>query len=245
MARAKLVQRYLAGVAAVIAAAAMTGCEGGVAMTDAPSRSLKAELRQSPRSVASRNDRAADADRDDRASEAERAAKRDESDRSPDGATSNKDQAAPILERRRDGGEDERLAMDIGDADPHLYTIVHTEGIDLEFTEGLSEPPQTQVMPSPTPWAPPPSTAEAPQPVVEDVWPDKAAAAGGAQVVIRGKNLQPAQILFGLAPARIISESAEKVVVAAPPSNAGEVGIVVTNRDGNYAVAGGAFKYYN
>ena len=246
MIHGKLVGRFLTGVAAVAAAAAMTGCEGGVAMTDAPTRSMKAELRQSPRAIANRNDRrdrderAADADRDERAAQADDGAKRD--------GAAKKDEVAGAPDRRRDGGDrDERPAieLEIGDADPELYAIVHTPGIDLEFTEGLVEPPQGSVVQPQAPWAPDPKVAETPKPVIEDVWPDKGAASGGAEVVIRGKNLQPAQILFGLAPARIIRETPESVTVAVPPSGAGHVGVVVTNRDGNYAIAGGSFNYYN
>jgi hypothetical protein len=91
-----------------------------------------------------------------------------------------------------------------------------------------------------------PSSADAPAPVIEDVWPVKAAAAGGEKVVIRGKNLRTAQVLFGLAPARVVKESEESVTVEAPASSGGEkVGIVVANRDGHYAVAGASFEYYN
>jgi hypothetical protein len=77
------------------------------------------------------------------------------------------------------------------------------------------------------------------------VWPTKVPSSGGERVVIRGKNLQVAQVVFGLTPAHIIDASEDKVIVAAPAVGAGEVAIVLTNRDGNYAVSAGAFQYYN
>jgi hypothetical protein len=81
--------------------------------------------------------------------------------------------------------------------------------------------------------------------VIEDVWPNKAAASGGERIVLRGRNLRAAQVVFGLTPARIIEAWDEKVTLAAPAAGAGPVAIVLTNRDGNYAVAGAAFQYYN
>jgi hypothetical protein len=63
-------------------------------------------------------------------------------------------------------------------------------------------------------------------------------------VVIKGRNLRPAQVLFGMAPGRIVETSGEAVRVAAPESGAGEVPIVLTNADGAYAVATHAFRYY-
>jgi hypothetical protein len=67
---------------------------------------------------------------------------------------------------------------------------------------------------------------------------------GLAVVVIRWRNLRPAQVLFGMAPARILEATAEAVKVAVPQSGAGEVPVVLTNADGAYAVAMHAFRYY-
>ncbi len=116
--------------------------------------------------------------------------------------------------------------------------------IDLEFSEGLAEPSQEQVVAAPEPWRPDAVAEAGSPPVIADVWPDKGPASGGDRVVIRGKDLQAAQVVFGLAPARILESSDERLVVAAPAAGAGRVAIVVTNRDGHYAVAAGAFQYY-
>jgi hypothetical protein len=218
----------------------MTGCEGSVAMTDAASRDVTSELRRSARAIASGHDRA------ERAPGGERAT------RAPDDAAEGgRNEPASAAGARTTvpahgaAAAGEPPAIEIGDADPQLYAIVHTEGIDLEFSEGLAEPSQSSVVPPPAPWSPDPASAQAPEPVIEDVWPSKAPAAGGEKVVIRGKNLHAAQILFGLAPARILRESDESLTVEAPPSSGGTVGIVVTNRDGHYAIAGTSFEYYN
>jgi hypothetical protein len=82
------------------------------------------------------------------------------------------------------------------------------------------------------------------EPQIDDVWPNKGPEAGGAVVVIKGKNLAASQVLFGMAPARIIEASADAVKVAVPEYGAGEVPVVLTNRDGAYAVAAHAFRYY-
>ena len=116
--------------------------------------------------------------------------------------------------------------------------------IDLEFSEGLAEPSQEQVVAAPEPWRPDAAAEAGSPPVIADVWPDKGPASGGDRVVIRGKDLQAAQVVFGLAPARILESSDERLVVAAPAAGAGRVAVVVTNRDGHYAVAAGAFQYY-
>jgi hypothetical protein len=242
-------RRYFTAVAVAVAVATITGCEGGAVMTEAASRDVRRELRRSPRAIASgqgRDEHARGADREERAS-ADGASSHGSDDAAEgrrDEPASDAGQSATIATGDAPAGG-EHLALDLGDADPQLYAIVRTEGIDLEFTEGLREPPQSSIVPPPAPWSPDPASAEAPQPVIDDVWPTKAPAAGGEKVVIRGKNLHAAQILFGLAPARIIRESEESVTVEAPPSSGEKVGIVVTNRDGHYAVAGTSFEYYN
>ncbi len=57
--------------------------------------------------------------------------------------------------------------------------------------------------------------------------------------------LRRGESLFGLAPARIIDAAEDTLTVAVPTAGAGELTIVVTNRDGNHAVAGGVFRYYS
>jgi hypothetical protein len=87
-----------------------------------------------------------------------------------------------------------------------------------------------------------PAPVSAP-PVIVDVWPAQGPASGGQEVVIRGENLRAVQVLFGVAPARILAATAESLTVRSPPVGAaGPAPIVVTNGDGSYAIA--PFTYY-
>jgi hypothetical protein len=114
---------------------------------------------------------------------------------------------------------------------------------DLEFSPGTREPRQQTVLPAPTPWRPPPDDGARPPPVIEAVAPRAAKLAGGTRVVIRGRNLRVAQVMFGAAAARIIGATAEAVTVEAPPGKAGQVVIAVTNDDGTWALASEPFTY--
>ena len=53
MLRAKLIRRGFTALAVMLAAASMTGCQGGIALTDAAGRDVRAELRSSRRDVPS------------------------------------------------------------------------------------------------------------------------------------------------------------------------------------------------
>jgi hypothetical protein len=215
---------HLAAIAAAIASVALTGCDGNVAVADAPARTPSAEPR---RDVAVQRATAGDAE--------ERA----------------RDTGRGVRERKLTGDEravevaggDDGATMDDSEADPQLVAIVRSKTIDLEFTHELPEPPQDAIVPGPARWTPDPAASEHMNPVIEDVWPAKAPASGGDKVVIRGKNLEAAQVLFGVAPAQIVEAAEDHITVAAPSADAGLVAIVVTNRDGNYALAGGAFHY--
>jgi hypothetical protein len=195
-----------------LAAGVITGCAGGVGTTDAPERSIRAEL-QKP----------AEAPVKPTEPDAAEAAKR------TDAASDSDDAAADASEG---------VAM-------YALTPERAKTVDLEFSEGLSAPSQEQVVPAPAPWTPAPGAEASASPVIEDVWPVKAPVTGGGKVVLRGKNLQVAQVVFGMAPAKVIEATEDELTVAAPEGSAGEVAIVVTNRDGNYAVAGARFEYYN
>ena len=115
--------------------------------------------------------------------------------------------------------------------------------LDLEFNAGLPEPPQQNVVQPPAPWRPDPGAEGRPLPIIEEVEPRVGPASGGVRVAIRGRNLRAAQVMFGLAPARIVSAGPNMVTVEAPPASAGPVLIAVTNEDGSYAVAGLPFTY--
>jgi hypothetical protein len=245
MLQQKLFQKYVMATFAVFTAAALTGCEAGLSVTDATARSVRAESRRGSAEGAERADEDQHrngGDRDQRGSDARgdsRAAGRD-GDR--DARTAERDG-----EHRSGDGEEQGVERNPGDDAPHTYALTPAQAraIDLEFSPGLPEPPQDEVRPAPRPWTPEPSAESASaKPVIEDVWPDKAPASGGEKVVIRGKNLQAAQVVFGLTPAHILGAAEDAVMVAAPPAGAGQVAIVVTNRDGSYAIAGGAFSYY-
>lgn len=117
---------------------------------------------------------------------------------------------------------------------------------DLEYNAaaGLPEPPQQNVLPPPPAWKPPANADDNAKPLIQDVLPGQGAATGGERVTIRGKNLQPSAVLFGLSPARILGVAEDAVTVLSPPAGAGPVSIVVTNPDGNYAISATPFRYY-
>lgn len=112
---------------------------------------------------------------------------------------------------------------------------------DLEYNRELPEPPQQTVVAAPAPWRPP--AAVAPAPVIEAIEPPGGPAAGGDRVTIRGKFLRPGQVMFGNAPAQVVSATAGAIAVVAPRGAAGQVPIAVTNDDGSFAVAAQPFTY--
>ncbi|HET9595048.1 MAG TPA: IPT/TIG domain-containing protein [Anaeromyxobacteraceae bacterium] len=96
-----------------------------------------------------------------------------------------------------------------------------------------------------------PPRAPADPPVIDDMWPNKGPATGGDRVEIRGRNLQPSLVLFGSVPATVLGVREDRGIITLtlelPPARAGaaRVYVVVTNGDGQYAVAGERFEYYN
>ena len=113
---------------------------------------------------------------------------------------------------------------------------------DLEFTPGQKEPPQQLVQPQPEPWKRDPSR-EGPPPAIEAIAPRRARAEGGDRISIRGRNLRVVQVMFGSAPARLLSARGTEVIVETPPGSAGPVTVAVTNDDGTWAVASEPFVY--
>ena len=215
-----------ASVLAAVAALALTGCGGGLMVTDAPSRSAKAEARHAE--VEGRSEVTGHSDVR-RAAQGDRAELRE--------ARSE----AAVVEPKAD--------LDASDA-PHdapYYVAPETaKAIDLEFSDGLPAPTQEQVVTPPAPWRPAALAGAqvAANPQIDDVWPNKGPESGGGVVVIKGKNLMVTQVLFGMMPARILEATSDAVKVAIPGSGAGEVPVVITNGDGTYAVAMHAFRYY-
>jgi len=149
--------------------------------------------------------------------------------------------AAKAEERRVEAAPDAGVALA---GAPCGLPAERAKAIDLEWNAELPAPPQDQVVPPPAPWRPAARAEAAAPPEIADVWPKEGPEAGGEVVVIKGRNLQPAQVLFGMVPARVLEASPEAVKVAVPGSGAGEVPIVLTNADGAYAVAMHAFRYY-
>ena len=228
-------KKSFSGIAAVLAAAALTGCDGGVATTHAPARSVVAELRGKALARPS----FVDVDGDGRPELVANSMANAEGDEREAG--DRRDEHAT----ERDGDSDERAAADESASQTYALSPSRAREIDLEFSSGLEEPSQEAVVPAPSAWKPAPDSEAMAKPVIDDVWPNKGPSSGGERVVIRGRNLQAAQIVIGLAPAHIIEASEDKVTIVAPAAGAGAAAIVLTNRDGTYAVATGEFQYYN
>lgn len=95
--------------------------------------------------------------------------------------------------------------------------------------------------PAPPTWRPPATDQAAP--IIEAVEPGAAPAGGGARVVIRGRHLRPAQVMFGGAAARVTGATPGAVTVEVPPGGRGAVVIALTNDDGSWALAEQPFTY--
>jgi IPT/TIG domain-containing protein len=81
------------------------------------------------------------------------------------------------------------------------------------------------------------------KPQLANVSPPSGHAEGGNEVLITGSGFANAQVMFGTELARVKSQSSNAITVIAPDGIAGRpVTVVVTNRDGTYAV-GGAYAY--
>jgi IPT/TIG domain len=231
MRRFKHFQRFLTGATIALGACALTGCDGTFTVQDAAATTIPAEAPSAAPALA-----------------------RGDLRQVAIGHKCETERKGDDLRVTRCQGDDQgpTVTLDAGwlatlhradaPAELHVQTPAST---DLEYTAGLPEPPQGQVVPAPAPWRPSEDAEANPKPVIDDVWPNKAPSSGGEQVMIRGKNLRTLQVVFGTVPAQIVSESQEAVTVAVPAGGAGEVAIVLTNRDGGYSVAAGAFSYYN
>lgn len=111
---------------------------------------------------------------------------------------------------------------------------------DLEWSPGLPEPVQRNIAPAPEPWRPAPGAA-LPAPTIAGVSPP--AGKGGAVVRIRGGDFRSPRVMFGELPAEVVVRAPAELTVVAPAGGEGAVAIAVTNGDGTYAVAEGAFTY--
>lgn len=93
-------------------------------------------------------------------------------------------------------------------------------------------------------WEPFTLLAPKQEPQITAVSPSVSTTAGGKQVVIRGENFKDPMVHFGWEPAKIISSTAQEIIVIAPPQQAGTVKITVTSReDGATAVWEKGFIY--
>jgi hypothetical protein len=96
-------------------------------------------------------------------------------------------------------------------------------------------PPQSRALPA---------ASTGMRPTISSISQQGGGVAGGNELTIKGENFSSPQILFNSAPARILSGSPDAVTVIVPAQERpGIATIVVTNRDGSYAVARNAYKY--
>jgi hypothetical protein len=90
----------------------------------------------------------------------------------------------------------------------------------------------------------PPPAPTGRKPVIRAVTPKSGPVVGGGQAVIQGSNLGGvAQVMFGTTPARIASRGDDALTVDVPAGTPGAATLVLTNADGNYAVAPSAYTY--
>ena len=117
------------------------------------------------------------------------------------------------------------------------------------LSAGGSAQPDSSAAETPAQPAPPPSRAlpaatTGARPTIRSVSPRSGGEAGGNEVTIEGANFSRVQVLFNSSIARVVSETSDAVTVVAPTrADAPLVSVVVTNRDGSYAVASGAYRY--
>lgn len=123
------------------------------------------------------------------------------------------------------------------------YGLAPRPAVDLEWNTEFPEPPQTPALEAPPPWRPDPEAESRPKPEVEALSPPEAAPQGGTQVVLRGRNLSSPTVMFGMSPAKVLTATAEAVTVVVPAGRPGPVDVVLTNGDGNYAIASAGFRY--
>jgi rubrerythrin len=81
------------------------------------------------------------------------------------------------------------------------------------------------------------------RPQLANVSPASGAPAGGGEVLITGSGFSNVQVMFGSTVARVLNQSSNAVTVVAPEGAEGPCTVVVTNRDGTYAVAASAYTY--
>lgn len=146
---------------------------------------------------------------------------------------------------RRAGFEGEQADSNPFRATALSYGVEPRPAVDLEYNTEFAEPSQDKVLASPPAWRPDPRAESNPKPVVESLSAERIPAAGGQQLTIRGHGLQAKQVMIGLAPARIISASADAVTVLVPAGPVGPAAVVITNADGNFAIASGSLEYAN
>ena len=82
------------------------------------------------------------------------------------------------------------------------------------------------------------------RPAIARVSPESGSVEGGEELLITGSGFGTVQVLVGNTPARVTSQSSNAVTVLVPAAGRpGATSVVVTNRDGSYVVAGGAYSY--
>ena len=82
------------------------------------------------------------------------------------------------------------------------------------------------------------------RPAIARVSPESGSGEGGEELLITGSGFGTVQVMVGNTAARITSQSSNAITVLVPAAGRpGITAVVVTNRDGSYAVAGGAYSY--
>jgi hypothetical protein len=124
-----------------------------------------------------------------------------------------------------------------------------TDTQENALSAGGSAQPDSSAVEAPAQPAPAPSRAlpaarTGARPTIRSLSPLSGDEAGGNEVTIEGANFSRVQVLFNSSVARVVSETSDAVTVVAPKqADAPVVSVVVTNRDGSYAVASGAYRY--
>lgn len=160
------------------------------------------------------------------------------------------------------GGGQRQTASDAGtSAAPGADGAGSAAGTSTTMTGGSAAQGGTAgaTTPEPAPAVAPPVTNQPPAgsipvptavdsstgtPTITALSPASGPESGGNMVVISGSNFDAAQVLFGSQLAKFAEPpTATMVAVIVPKQNPGTVTVVVTNKDGRYAVQNGGYTY--
>jgi hypothetical protein len=113
-------------------------------------------------------------------------------------------------------------------------TWTSSDGSASSFDPMSRTPPAPQIQADGTPM----------KPQLANVSPSSGPATGGNEVVITGSGFAGAQVMFGHQVAQVTSQSSNAISVVVPEGTPNvPATVVITNRDGTYAVAGAVYAY--